>query len=74
MAKILSGVGGASCQFCTATFKQIHNTDIVKDGFPINRFISDAKVVFEKVDEEEFLSLNTNERFTLHMSQYLIKK
>ena len=54
MAKILSGAGGASCQFCTATFKQIHDVDIVKEGFPINRFISDAKVLFEEVDEEEF--------------------
>ena len=65
MAKILSGAGGASCQFCTATFKQIHEVDIVKDGFPINRFISDAKILFEEVDEEKFLSLNTNERFQL---------
>ena len=65
MAKILSGAGGASCQFCTATFKQIHDVDIVKEGFPINRFISDAKVLFEEVDEEEFLSLNTDERFQL---------
>ena len=65
MAKILSGAGGASCQFCTATFKQIHEVDIVKDGFPINRFISDAKILFEEVEEERFLSLNTNERFQL---------
>ena len=62
MAKILSGAGGASCQFCTATFKQIHEVDIVKDGFPINRFISDAKILFEEVDEEKFLSLNTKYR------------
>ena len=29
MAQILSGAGGASCQFCTATFKQIHDVDIL---------------------------------------------
>ena len=42
MAKILSGAGGACCQFCTASFKQIHDPDIVKDGFPINRSITDG--------------------------------
>lgn len=60
MAQILSGAGGASCQFCTATFKQIHNVDIVTDGFPINRFISDANIIFQEVNEEEFLSLNSD--------------
>ena len=65
MAQILSGAGGASCQFCTATFKQIHDVDIVNDGFPINRFISDAKVLFEEVNEEQFLSLTTDQRFNL---------
>ena len=64
MAQILSGAGGASCQFCTATFKQTHDVDIVNDGFPINRFISDAKVLFE-VNEEQFLSLTTDQRFNL---------
>ena len=63
MAEILSGAGGASCQFCTATFKQIHDVDIVIDGFPINKLISDAKVLFQEVNEEQFLSLTTNERF-----------
>ena len=43
-AKILCGAGGAFCQFCTATFKQIHDQD-VKDGFPINPSITDAKVL-----------------------------
>ena len=64
MAQILSGAGGASCQFCTATFKQIH-VDIVNDGFPINRFISDARVLFDEVNEEQFLSLTTDQRFNL---------
>ena len=65
MAQILSGAGGAPCQFCTATFKQIHDVDIVNNGFPINRFISDAKVLFEEVNEEQFLSLTTDQRFNL---------
>ena len=65
MAKILSGAGGACCQFCTATFKQIHDLDMVKDGFTTNRSITDAKVLFEEVYEEEFLSLSSNQRFNI---------
>ncbi|KAI6661263.1 hypothetical protein LOD99_10084 [Oopsacas minuta] len=65
MAKIISGVGGACCQFCTATFKQIHDPDIVKDGFPINRSITDLKVLFDEVNEEEFLSLSSDNRFNV---------
>ncbi|KAI6658404.1 hypothetical protein LOD99_15206 [Oopsacas minuta] len=65
MAKILSGAGGANCQMCTATFQQIHDISIVQNGFPINRTIRDALDVFDEVDEEEFLSLPTNQRFNL---------
>ncbi|KAI6647513.1 hypothetical protein LOD99_8778 [Oopsacas minuta] len=65
MAQILSGAGGACCQFCTTTFEQMHDLTFVQDGFPINRFISDAKIIFEEVDEERFLSLSSNERFNL---------
>ena len=65
MVKILSGAGGGCCQFCTATFKQIHDPDMVKDGFPINRSITYAKVVFEEVNEEEFFSLSSNQRFNI---------
>ncbi|KAI6661402.1 hypothetical protein LOD99_13273 [Oopsacas minuta] len=54
MAQILSGAGGACCQFCTTTFEQMHDLTFVQDGFPINRFISDAKIIFEEVDEECF--------------------
>ena len=50
MAKILSGAGRACCQFCTATFKHIHDPEMVKDEFPINRSITDAKVLFEEVN------------------------
>ncbi|KAI6660554.1 hypothetical protein LOD99_14138 [Oopsacas minuta] len=65
MAKIISGAGGACYQFCTATFKQIHDPDIVKDGFPINRSITDLKVIFDEVNEEEFLSLSSDNRFNV---------
>ncbi|KAI6653036.1 hypothetical protein LOD99_3872 [Oopsacas minuta] len=65
MAKVLSGAGGANCQMRTATFQQIHDISIVQNGFPINRTISDARDVFDEVDEEEYLSLPTNKRFNL---------
>ena len=52
MAKILSGAGGASCQLCTASFAQIHD-------------ISFARALFEEVDEDEFLSLTSFQRFNL---------
>ena len=68
MAQILSGVGGASCQLCTAMFTQIHDIDLVKDGFSINRSIQDAQSLFEEVDEDDFLSLPSNERFNLRIS------
>ncbi|KAI6648338.1 hypothetical protein LOD99_12147 [Oopsacas minuta] len=65
MAKIISGAASACCQFCTATFKQIHDPDIVKDGFPINRSITDLKALFDEVNEEEFLSLSSDNRFNV---------
>ena len=65
MAQILSGAGGASCQFCTHTFHQIHDVDIVNDGYPINRYFSDAKILFEEVNEDQFLSLSTDQRYNL---------
>ncbi|KAI6646833.1 hypothetical protein LOD99_9162 [Oopsacas minuta] len=43
---------------CTANISK-------NDGFPTKRFISDAKIIFEEVDEERFLSLSSNERFNL---------
>ena len=50
---------------CTATFAEIHDIGFVKEGFPINRKIQDARTLFEGVYEDEFLSLPTNERFNL---------
>ncbi|KAI6647699.1 hypothetical protein LOD99_8540 [Oopsacas minuta] len=46
-------------------FQQIHDISIVQNGFPINRTIRDARDVFDEVDDEEFLSLPTNQRFNL---------
>ena len=65
MAGILSGAGGAHCQLCTATFKQLHDIDLIRDGFPINRSISAAKELLNSVNKEEFLSLPSEERFGL---------
>ncbi|KAI6659856.1 hypothetical protein LOD99_14196 [Oopsacas minuta] len=65
MAKILSGAGDANCQMYTATLQQIHDISTVQNGFPINRTIRDAHDVFDEVDEEEFLSLPTNQRYNL---------
>ena len=57
MAGILSGAGGAHCQLCTATFEQLHDVELIRDGYPINRSITAAKELFQSVNEEEFLSL-----------------
>ena len=65
MAKILSGAGGASCQLCTASFAQIHDISFVNTGYPINRTIHDVRALFEEVDEDEFLSLPSIQRFNL---------
>ena len=42
MAAILSVAGGASCQLCTATHKVLKDPQLILQGFPINRHISDA--------------------------------
>ncbi|KAI6648498.1 hypothetical protein LOD99_8130 [Oopsacas minuta] len=65
MAGILSGAGGAHCQLCTATFKQLHDVELIRDGFPINRSITSAKELFQSVNEVEFLSLSSNDRLGL---------
>ena len=72
MAKILSGAGGACCQFCTATFKQIHDPDIVKDGFPINRSITDAKVIYlKRLTKRNFSHYLLIKDSTLHTDLFL---
>ena len=57
MLGILSGAGGAKCQLCTATFKDLHDIELVRSGFPINRTVSAAREIFCSVNKGEFLSL-----------------
>ena len=63
MAAILDGAGGSSCHLCTATKEQLHDIDLIQQGFPINRSIEAANQIFNEVDEDEFLSLPSKERF-----------
>ena len=66
MAAILSGVGGASCQMCIATHNDLKDWDLVLNGFPINKIITDAIDLFSHIDDiESFFALSTNERFNL---------
>ncbi|KAI6659805.1 hypothetical protein LOD99_10630 [Oopsacas minuta] len=43
MSAILSGVGFASCQLCTASFAEFKDLELVRSGFSINRTITSAK-------------------------------
>ena len=52
MVGILSGVGGASCQLCTATHDQLKDREIVIQGFPINRHISDPLEMFGEIERQ----------------------
>ena len=65
MSGILTGAGGAKCQLCTATFEELHDIDLVRSGFPINRTISAARDIFASVDKSEYLALPSKERFGL---------
>ena len=66
MAAILSGAGGASCQMCTATQKDLKDRELVVDGFPINRTISDAIQLFGELEDiESFFALPSNEHYNL---------
>ena len=65
MSGILTGAGGAKCQLCTASHKELHDVELIRSGFPINRTITAAKEIFSDVDEEEYLSLPSKERFGL---------
>ena len=57
MSGILSGAGGAHCQLCTASFKDLKDIEMVRAGFPINRHISDAKELFGYFDRTSTLAL-----------------
>ena len=65
MSSILSGAGGAICQLCTVKFTELKDLDFIRTGYPINRTISAARLIFDSVDAEEFFSLPSNERFGL---------
>ena len=64
MAAILSGAGGANCQMCTATSKDLKDRDLVIDEFPINRIIADATQIISEIDDaESFFALPSDERY-----------
>ena len=66
MAAIISCAGGASCQMCTVTQKDLKDWELVVDGFPINRKISDAIQLFGELENiESFFTLPSNERYNL---------
>ena len=65
MSGILTGAGGAKCQLCTASHKELHDVELIRSGYPINRTITAAKEIFSYIDEEEYLSLPSKERFGL---------
>ena len=66
MSAILSGAGGASCLMCTATHKDLKDRELVTDGFPINRTITDAAQIFLEIDDtDSFFALPSNDRFNL---------
>ena len=75
MAAILSGAGGACCQMFTATHNDLKDWELVVDGFPINRTISDAIQLFGELEDiQSFFAPPSNERYNLtHLpSQRLI--
>ena len=59
---LLYGAGGASCHLSTASYSQIASINWVTAGFAINRFISDAKLIFEEVNQEEYFKLSSKQR------------
>ena len=63
MAAILDGAGGVSCHLCTSTKDQLNDIELIQQGFPINRSIDSANQIFDEMNEEEFLSLPSKERF-----------
>ena len=50
---------------CTSTREQIKDVELVKHGYPINRFIQTAIQIFTEVDVDEFLLLPSKDRFGL---------
>ena len=62
MSGILSGAGGAHRQLCTVSIKDLKDIEMLRAGFPINRYFSDAWELFGYVDKDEYLSLTSSER------------
>ena len=56
MSKLLSGAGGAPYQLYTITHSELKELELIRSGFPINRHIQAAIVIFNDVDPEEFLN------------------
>ena len=65
MSAILSGAGGAHCQLCTASKEDLHDLELVRAGYPINRTVSDAIELFTFVDKDEFLNLTSTKRLAI---------
>ena len=66
MAAILSGAGGASCQMCTTTRKDLKDRNLVVDGFPINSIITNAAQLFSEIDDVDSLfALPSDDRYVI---------
>ena len=60
------GLWRASCQLCTATHNELKDQQLILQGFPINRHISDAIEMFGELENiESFFSLPSNDRVDL---------
>ena len=58
--------GGASCQMCTATRAEVKDRDLIIQGFPINRKITDAREMFGEIENvESFFALPLDQRFNI---------
>ena len=53
IAAILPGAEDANCKMCTATHDNLKDRDLVVDGFPINRTITDAIQLFGELEDVE---------------------
>ena len=61
MSTILSGVGGATCQLCTATHNELKDRELIIQGFLINRHITDAIQLFGEIEDiNSYFSLPSN--------------
>ena len=63
MTAILDCAGGASCHLSSATKEQLNDIDLVQQGFLVNRSIKSSNQIFHEIEEDEFLSLLSKERF-----------